>query len=336
MDILVSINCITFNHEKYIADAIKSFLMQKTDFEYEILMGEDCSTDNTRKIIQEFQTCYPEKIKLITSDKNIGARDNMRRLHENSKGKYIAICEGDDYWTDEYKLQKQIDYMLENKGCTFCFHSAKILSANGVNENKFLGPLNTGEKKYTAGEILLLDFIPTASFLYTKHIMDNPPKWYYESVVGDLPLSLIVTNQGYAYYIDEVMSVYRRGVKGSITYNWEKEQSKDKLINVIKNYIYILDNFNEYSNYKYSDIVEKFNLIHEIEILILERKISEFKNPKYNTYLKNLGRYKRIKIYTRCLAPKFYNKIAFLKAELRQFINKIKFKLRAARSLEKL
>ena len=130
VSILVSINCITYNQEEYVADAIEGFLMQKTDFDYEILIGEDCSTDNTRKIVEEYAAKYPDKIRLITSERNVGCRKKFTEgFSSNSKGKYIAECEGDDYWIDPYKLQKQVDYLEGNPECTLCFHAAELVRA---------------------------------------------------------------------------------------------------------------------------------------------------------------------------------------------------------------
>ena len=112
---MVSILTITYNHEKYISQAIDSFLMQKTDFNFEIVIGEDFSTDNTRKIIEVYQKKHPKKIKLLPSDKNLGIEANFFRTTQACNGKYIAICDGDDYWIDENKLQLQVDFLENNK-----------------------------------------------------------------------------------------------------------------------------------------------------------------------------------------------------------------------------
>jgi glycosyltransferase involved in cell wall biosynthesis len=323
MSVLVSINCITYNHEHYIADAIEGFLMQKTNFDFEIIIGEDCSTDNTMKIVQEYKQKYPDKIRVITSDKNVGANKNALRVHENSRGKYIAICEGDDYWTDPLKLQKQVTYMENNPNCTLCFHSAEIIKANKKLTGKFLGLLNKENKMYSAGNILSFEFIPTASFMYLKRLMDNPPKWYEESIVGDLPLSLIVSSHGYAYYIDEVMSVYRTGVKGSIMYKWKNENSVKQNIELHERYIYILYNFNDYSNYKFSYEVEKAALLRKFEILILEKNMKEVKSLKYKVYFDAIGVRKKVKIYFRYYFPRVYTKLISIKAKIKKLIYNI-------------
>lgn len=111
---LVSIFCLAYNHRDYIEQAIEGFLMQKTDFEYEIVIGEDCSTDGTREIVFEYASKYPEIIRVVTSDTNVGMVENAHRTKLAIRGKYTAICEGDDYWIDPYKLKKQVDFLESN------------------------------------------------------------------------------------------------------------------------------------------------------------------------------------------------------------------------------
>jgi len=126
---IVSVCSITYNHEKYISEAIDSFLMQETDFPFEILIGEDCSTDGTRKIIDAYIEKYPNIIKLITAENNVGMIQNIKRTFEASIGFYIAFCEGDDYWTDTKKLQIQIDEMKKYPSIDISFHLASTIDS---------------------------------------------------------------------------------------------------------------------------------------------------------------------------------------------------------------
>jgi glycosyltransferase involved in cell wall biosynthesis len=111
---LVSVHMITYNHEPYISQAIESVLGQRTNFDIELVIGEDCSTDNTRQIVYEYQKKNPEIIKVITSEENVGLNENAIRVNQQCIGKYMAYCEGDDYWTDQDKLQKQVDFLEKN------------------------------------------------------------------------------------------------------------------------------------------------------------------------------------------------------------------------------
>lgn len=128
---LVSICCITYNHAPYIRKCLDGFLMQKVDFPFEIIIGEDCSTDNTRRICEEYADKNPDIINLLPSECNLGAVENERRVMQTAKGKYIAFCEGDDYWTDPLKLQKQVDFLESNSDYTVCFHN-RLVERDGV------------------------------------------------------------------------------------------------------------------------------------------------------------------------------------------------------------
>lgn len=122
---VVSIVCITYNHEPYLRDALEGFLMQKTTFPFEIILAEDCSTDGTRKICKEYVARYPEKIRYIYRDHNVGYNENEYEAMCAAKGKYIAYCEGDDYWTDPNKLQKQVDFLESHPEYAVCWHRCK-------------------------------------------------------------------------------------------------------------------------------------------------------------------------------------------------------------------
>ena len=129
---LVSIVCITYNHEPYLCQALDGFLMQRTTFPVEIILAEDCSTDGTRAICEEYAKRYPGKIRYIWSETNVGAVANERRAMEAAQGKYIAFCEGDDYWTDADKLQRQVDFMESHPDYSVCWHRCKhLLVENG-------------------------------------------------------------------------------------------------------------------------------------------------------------------------------------------------------------
>ena len=128
-NILVSICCITYNHAPFIRKALDGFLMQKTDFPFEIVLAEDCSTDGTRKICEEYKAKYPEKIHYIYRDHNVGYNENEYEAMCATKGKYIAYCEGDDHWTDSLKLQKQVDFLESHPEYSVCWHRCKHRNA---------------------------------------------------------------------------------------------------------------------------------------------------------------------------------------------------------------
>lgn len=124
---LVSVKMITYNHAPYIAKAIEGVLQQKTNFPFELVIGEDCSTDGTREIVFEYQKKYPEVIRVITSEKNVGMKKNGYRITKACRGKYIAFCEGDDYWHNLDKLQKQVDYLESHPECGLIYSSYDVI-----------------------------------------------------------------------------------------------------------------------------------------------------------------------------------------------------------------
>ena len=127
---MVDIPMCTYNHEKYIAQTIESILMQKTDFKIRLFIGEDCSIDNTRKIVKQYAEKYPDIIFPVYHNENIGAVRNSEILLKKCTAKYIALLDGDDYWTDPYKLQKQVDFLEKNPEYSLCSHRYKINSWN--------------------------------------------------------------------------------------------------------------------------------------------------------------------------------------------------------------
>src|SRR4030042_6002267 len=120
---LVSVKMITYNHAPYIAQAIEGVLQQKTNFPFELVIGEDCSTDGTRAIVLEYQRKYSDIIRVITSDNNVGAYENIRRTSKACRGRYVAFCDGDDFWHDPSKLQKQTDYLETHPECGLVYSS---------------------------------------------------------------------------------------------------------------------------------------------------------------------------------------------------------------------
>lgn len=236
-DIMVSICCITFNHEKYIAQAIEGFLMQITDFKFEILIGEDCSTDNTRQVIEKYASANPS-IKLITSQQNVGAFQNSKHLIDNAVGKYVAYCDGDDYWTDNRKLQKQVDFLEKNSDYVVCCHYCEEIDSDGnlVYRSDTIRPL-----EYRYGDLILNKQAETssASILTHRKLISELYKqqWLPSCNATDKFFKLFATYKtgNKVYVLPEVMSCYRRhpgGVWSALMHETlrEKQLSDFKVI----------------------------------------------------------------------------------------------------------
>jgi len=230
---MLSVCMITYNHEKYIAQAIESALMQKTNFDYEIVIGEDCSTDKTRDIVIEYAKKYPEKIKPILNEENLGAIANLVKTLKHCKGKYVALLEGDDYWTDPYKLQKQVDFLETMPDFAICFHRVKIKYEDKPLKERLS---NINQKAITTIEDLAHgNYIYTASCVF-RNCLSGLPDWFNQCPVGDYPLHLLNAKYGKIKFIDDTMGVYRVH-KGGIwsTKNWAYSLEKwVKLLEILR------------------------------------------------------------------------------------------------------
>ncbi len=323
MSVLVSIDCAAYNHENYIAQALDGFLMQEADFDYEILIHDDASTDRTAEIIRKYQRKYPDIIKPIYQTENQYSKgihvDAYNRLR--AQGKYIALCEGDDYWTDSRKLQRQVEYMEANPECTMCFHSVEMVNNDQTPTGRFIRPYR--ENRLVSVEDIIAgggDFFGTCSVVFPKKCMDDPPEFYLQCPIGDAPLALNLAIQGTVYYMDEMMSAYRRGVEGS----WSSQAlgSKDKLIKHLIAMIQMRKSFNNYTNFIYTDSVELKIIKLEAALLIAEGNLKKLKSERYRKYYNQFGTSRIAKIYLNKYFPRISNKISFYKRNINTFMKK--------------
>lgn len=207
---LVSIKNLVYNHEKYIAQALDGFLMQKTDFPFEVIVHDDASTDNSAQIIRKYEKKFPSIIKPIYETENqYSKHDGSLGRIVNSKlsGKYIALCEGDDYWIDENKLQMQVDFLENNPEYTMCFHSAELDVVE--KHNVPYAMQNIKEQDYSATEIFENWIVPTASVVFKKSVLNYPMKNEKKIMFGDIVLFEKSAHLGKVRGFAKKMSVYR-------------------------------------------------------------------------------------------------------------------------------
>ena len=273
-EIKVSIVCNTYNHEKSINEALDSFVMQKTSFKYEVLVHDDASTDGTADIIREYQRKYPDIIKPIFQKENQYSQKikiTYEYQYPRAKGKYIAICEGDDFWTDENKLQKQFDILEQRKDVDMCAHAAQCIDAETGRQGKMVRPkkhntiLKT-EEVITGGG----DYLATNSLFFRTSLFDNPPEYIKESAL-DYLLQIYGSCRGGIYYLDEVMSVYRINVKNSWTSKMRADT--DRKIVFKQRLIRCFKNFNRETGCKYRFSVFRVVLWHYATMIMLKCKI---------------------------------------------------------------
>lgn len=275
-EILVSIDCITYNHGNYIAETIEGFLMQKTDFNFEILIHDDASTDQTAEVIKQYERKYPDLIKPIYQTENQFSNGiEINEMNERrAKGKYIALCEGDDYWTDPYKLQKQVDYMEAHPECSLCVHGAHKFSQLRQKITASVRP-SRRSRIFSIAEVIEGggELFATNSMMYRSGMGMTMPSFYLETGVGDYPLAIHLAQNGQIYYLDEIMSVYRIEVKGSWT--------DRKLSNTIKaaeqneEIARLLDNINFHTNYQYNETINRTKKKNLFYLLLRQRKLKE-------------------------------------------------------------
>ena len=296
MKLLVSCCLISYNHVEYIDKAIESIIMQQTDFEIEIIIADDCSKDGTQEKIKRFAEKHPEKIRTILREKNIGAAQNFIALLQAATGKYIAYLEGDDYWTSDLKLQKQVDFLEANEDYAISSHNTTVFNKNNKTYlySDIVSKKNALQNTFELVDYLNDHFIHSSSLVFRRSMLKPFPAWYANAFAGDGFLILLLSLEGKIHYLNEPLSVYRHN-----------ETSISNYINRVeinKNFEKHFKHFDEHSDYKFSKEIKnklfalKFNLNY-YNSSYLKKLIFFFKNfgriikaPK--AILPAIGRYK--------------------------------------------
>ncbi len=257
--IMVSVVMLAYNHERYIREALESVLAQKADFTMEILIHDDASTDRTAMIIKEYEDRYPNIIKAVYEKENQWSKNlyHFKKMifNEKIKGKYFALCEGDDYWTDDGKLQKQIDFLETHPEHSMCMSNALVLNT-GTGEVK---PMNTfpvegtysQEEQIKAG--LGSSFPATASFVFRTEFLKDMPDFFYECGPFDYPLRQYYADRGSVYYFEKPMTVYRTAVSDSYMSRIKEDVAfyNDYTVGTI----IFFEKFNDYTEQKFDHIL---------------------------------------------------------------------------------
>ena len=205
---ILSVCIRSYNQETFIADALDSVLMQKTNFPFEIIISDDCSTDSTPIILRKYQEQFPDKIRLLLSEKNIGGPENLKRVIEASNAKYVTCLDGDDFYTDEYKLQKQVFFLETHPEYAACFHNTWYADEKG----RLCGLFNRPDfhAVHDAHEFISERwFVPIHSAVIRREYIEFP-EWYNTVMNDDYVVHLSVVKNGPYYYMPDVMVAYRR------------------------------------------------------------------------------------------------------------------------------
>lgn len=296
----VSICVTTFNHAAYVREAMESFLSQIASFEYEILVHDDASTDGTAEILKEYASKYPDVVRLFLEDENQWGKDtykggyNRGLLVPNSRGKYVAFCEGDDCWIDPHKLQKQVDYLEEHPDVVWSCHAAKVVDGRTGEELGIMG-MGTSEHDLKQEEIILNWNVPTASWMYRNGLLAGlADEWAFDMPAGDFPSVLYGSLQGTVHYVPEVMSLYRYQTPGSYTSRTASEKSK--LRNCYR-WIDMYSAIDEATGNRWSEefLLASKTYLRNVLVLDGQTHLTDFAKAA----LKSLGVADRLKIYVR-------------------------------------
>jgi len=248
LPIKVSVLVMTYNHANFIRQSLDSVLMQEVTFTYEILISEDCSTDGTREIVEEYYQQFPQKIHLLLSGQNIHSNAVVARGIKAAKGEYIALLDGDDYWTSPHKLQKQADFLENHPECSMCFHNARVFYEDSSKPHWNWTPAHQKEFS-TLEEIWMGNFIATCSTMFRNGLFGDVPDWY-EALfpITDWPLHILNAERGKIGYINEVMGAYRHHSGGL----YSPYSHREKLQKTLQFYRQMNVNL----NYKYDRLIK--------------------------------------------------------------------------------
>lgn len=266
--IKVSVTCVAFNHEYCISETLDSFLMQETDFAFEILINDDASTDRTAEILKEYENTYPNIVKPVYQIENQFSQgiNTMAILFPKIQGEYVAFCDGDDYWVDKEKLQIQVEEIEKHPEIDLCFHSTYKLVDNVREE--ITSRHAEDNKVFTPQEVILGggEFCPTASLLFTNHLISSLPSWFDNAIPGDFVSQIMGAARGGALYIDRCMAVYRVGVESSWTVSETLKSSKRRKL-VLDRFKDQLDFINQYLDFKFKNEIGKVVLDTNIDFI---------------------------------------------------------------------
>ena len=302
--IMVSIICNTYNHQNYIKDALESFINQKTDFKFEVLIHDDASTDNTPYIIREYEKKYPDIIKPIYQKENQyskGIKISQTYQYPRVKGKYIAICEGDDYWIDSQKLQKQVKALEQNFDIDMCAHATIMVKAETKDVIKMIAP-DSNNSILTIENVILNGggYVATNSLLYRASLNKNIPDFRNEKDM-DYTLQIHGALRGGILYLNDCMSAYRWMSIGS----WSSQYYIDinKQIQLFEKFKIVYNILDKDTAYRFSKVIMYREMMDVIPLCEFNKDYKKTFYKKYSLIFNNLKFFELFKILIRVYFP---------------------------------
>ena len=315
-DCLVSVLCTAYNHEQYIRSALESFVSQQTDFAFEVLVNDDASTDGTAAIIREYEEKYPEIIRPFYQSENQFSKgigtiyENI--FYPNARGKYFAFCEGDDYWTDESKLQRQVDFLESHPDYSACVHNTTLHFCNGSRPDELLIP-SRGDHEVLYENVIRgpIDAYHTSSLMARREIIVQTPDFYRAATAhgfADYAWGLLLKLNGGIWFIDRSMSVYRlfsnqaawTSVVGG---HYGVSGQYKKLQNFVEGKCALLRSFLPHAPVDVRPMVEQELLEREFELMYIEGRDREQRRGPYRQILRRQSRSYRVKNWLKSYIP---------------------------------
>lgn len=289
--IKVSVLCTAYNHEKYIRDALEGFVSQRTDFPFEVLVNDDCSSDGTAAIIREYAEKYPDIIRPFYQEKNLYSQGDMASLfaevfYPNARGEYIALCEGDDFWTDAEKLQSQVDFLDAHPDYSACVHNTMLHYCGGDKPDAPLRPDGEGDRDVDFYTVVrgAAESFHTSSILARREYIVNPPDFHYTAAAHgftDYAIGLWLALNGKIRFIDRVMSVYRIASNPAA---WSARLGGQyaKLKEFIVGELAMLEKLLLHLNEEQRAAAERVILERQYELYYIEGRVNELVKPPYD------------------------------------------------------
>lgn len=252
----VSILCITYNQAAYVRDALDGFFMQETTFPFEVIVHDDASNDGTVKILQEYEEAHPNLRVIYEEENQYSTVAGRSYFHElllpYVRGRYVALCEGDDYWNDPHKLQRQYDYMEAHPECLCCGHACLIIDADTGSKREIMG---YGADCDITPEMAIIGMrMQTATLFYRNGLSAQYiSEWSFKKPVGDLPWAVWLAENGIVHYENKTSSVYRLSSPGS----WSSEADHARLTKSAIQLLELLENIDEATEHRYHDVVRQ-------------------------------------------------------------------------------
>lgn len=315
----VTVVCLAYNHEKYISQTLEGFVGQRTTFPYRVIVHDDASTDDTAEVIRRYEERYPDLILGIYQKENMHSAKRSiygEFILPNIDSEYVALCEGDDYWIDETKLQRQYDALEGHPSCAMCVHRVQEVRENGQPNGTMYPSFELEEGVVSGRRFIELSqnySFHTSSYFFCaeefKKYIQAPPEFRRVSEVGDVCYMLYFGQLGDVYYLNETMSCYRRGVPTSWSVGLGNPHNTEKFLKYLESMIQVMEKFDEFTHHRYRDIMERRIAFYTYRKLLLEESARGFLRSGERRRVRSLPPKNKVLLYASALFPKTMKRI---------------------------